>query len=188
MKHLRQYIRRLLIEAPKDYFEMQGMSPEEYELDPGSRELPEKKKDGKTVGQALEDIKAKEITSKDLQRVGMLKKLGWEFPKMIPVIGAIPVLIEFLNDEKKIASDTAPGAIAGVLRDYPLLDTWDINRELFKVIDNKLLEDLEDKYMAEVASKVTPETFISELEDINDYIARKITEMTNGEVVVEIAG
>jgi hypothetical protein len=170
----------MILEAPQDYFEMQGMSPEEYELDPGN-------KSGKTVGQAMEEIKAKEVSSKDIQRQGMLKKLGWEFPKMIPVLGAIPVLIEFLNDERKIASDTAPGAIEGVLRDYPLLDTWDINRELFKVIDNKLLEDLEDKYMAEVASKVTPETFISELEDINDYIARKITEMTDGEIVVEIA-
>jgi len=179
MKHLRQYIRQLILEDPQDYFEMQGMSPEEYQLDPG-------KKNGMTVGQALEEIKAKEITSKDAQRKGMLKKFGWEFPKMIPVAGAIPMLIDFLNDEKKIASDTAPGAIEGLLRDYPLLDVWDINRKLFKVIDNKLLEDLEDQYMAEVASNVNPETLVSELEDINDYIAKKIVEITNGEIVLEI--
>jgi hypothetical protein len=187
MKHLRKYIRQLLIEAPQDYFDMEGMSPEEYQLDPGEDKPPKGEEDGKTVGQAMEEIKAKEVSSKDVQRHGMLKKLGWEFPKMIPVLGAIPVLIEFLNDERKIASDTAPGAIEGVLLDYPLLDTWDINRNLFKVIDNELLEVWEDEYMEEVVAKVTPETFISELIDINDYIAKKIAEITGGEVVVEIA-
>ena len=184
MSSLRKYIRQLLVEATEDFYDTEGMSPEER---PSPK--PEKKKGGKTVAQALEDIKAKEVTSKDVQRKGMLFKLGWEFPKMIPVIGAIPMLIDYLNDERKISSDSAPGAIEGVLRDYPLLDTWDINRKLFKIIDNKLLENWEDEYMENVVSKVksNPETLISELEDINDYIARKIAEETDGEIMVEIA-
>ena len=187
MKQLRQYIRGMLLEAPQDYFEMQGIHPEEYELDPTSREQPGKKKSGKTVGEALEEIKAKEVTSKDAQRQGMLKKLGWEFPKMVPVLGAIPMLIDFLNDEHRIASDTAPSSIEGILRDYPLLDTWNINHNLFKVIDNKLLEEWEDEYMIEEVANVKPETLISQLTNINVYIARKIAKLTNGEIIVEIA-
>lgn len=183
MKQLRQYIRKLILEADDDFLDMMGHAPEERT----PVEEPEKKESGKTVGQALEEIKAKENASKDAQRQGMLKKMGMEFPKMVPGVGAIPTLIEFLNDERKIASDAAPGAIEGLLRDYPLLDTWDINRNLFKIVDNQLLEIWEDEYMKEEVANVTLETPISSLEDINDYITRKIANMTNGEVIMDIS-
>ena len=70
------------------------------------------------------------------------------------------------------------------ISDFPILGHLKIDPELIKVLEDDILKQLDEKYEEQVLSKVQPNTCISDIETINDFIRRTIAIDTDRHVVI----
>ena len=71
------------------------------------------------------------------------------------------------------------------IEDYPILGHLKLDPELVKVIEGKLLTQLDEMYEEEVLRKLKPTTCVDKIPSINDFIRAKIAQETDNHVVIK---
>ena len=71
------------------------------------------------------------------------------------------------------------------IEDYLILGHLKLDPELVKVIEGKLLTQLDEMYEEEVLRKLKPTTCVDKIPSINDFIRAKIAQETDNHVVIK---
>ena len=167
-KFNRYSLKDTLLEKNNDDLLLPG--DEEFQDATGSDWLSRKQYD--TVGEDLEDLEKIRSSNKTDRWIGQYWKILKEIPKASPEYGAILTGIEKLYDVWNFNKnkDTPPGAEQDSLSNYPFLDLFDIHSAFFEILDDDLLEKIKNEFSNKYVMNLTPETKMSSIPDINEYI------------------
>ena len=116
------------------------------------------------------------------QAQSLLKKLlGAEVLKLIPYLGQALTAGEMIQDYYNKLKRTPEGPDAP--EDFPALAILDIDPELVRVVEDDILDRIDEHYQ-EYLSELAPDTKLSKVIPINDFIRQQIARDTGRRVVI----
>ena len=137
-----------------------------------------------TVGSLINQID-------NMQRKETATKVGKSalsnLAQFIPVVGGAisqtQDIIDYFGKAKDFLSNNKVNYEK--IEDYPILGHLKLDPELVKVIEGKLLTQLDEMYEEEVLRKLKPTTCVDKIPSINDFIRAKIAQETDNHVVIK---
>ena len=143
-----------------------------------------------TVGSLMKTVDRVQSQEKDAEDTDRLQDWAWELAKnigsLLPGAAAVMSAISAAEVLKKVKDQMSEKGISyDQVADYPVLGHLKIDAELIKVLEDDLLKQLDEMYEQEVLSKISPETCIDDIPNINDFIRDKIARETKYHVVID---
>jgi len=146
-----------------------------------SQEIPTKAWGDWTVADLQQLVSmGREGESKQAQSlIGRL--LGSEALKLIPYVGQALTAGEMISAYYNKLKRTPQGPDA--VEDFPALAILNIDPNLIKTIEDDILNQIDEEYQQYLAA-LDPDTRISKVIPINDFIRKQIAQDTNNHVVI----
>jgi hypothetical protein len=145
-----------------------------------------------TVGDLMKVIDISQSDEKSDETKAKAKEWGGQavkkiLPYIMPVIGNAIVDSMEATEVIRTAYDTFKtddGIDYDEVHDYPVLGKLKIDPELIKVLDDDILTNIDEMYEKQVLSKISEDTCIDKIPNINDFIRGMIARETEQNVVI----
>jgi hypothetical protein len=143
-----------------------------------------------TVGSLMKTVDQAQSDEKDAEDTERLKGWGWELAKNIaglfPGAGAAMSAVSAAEVLLKVKGEMGEKGVSyDQVADYPVLGHLKIDPELIKVLEDDLLRQLDEMYEEQVLSKVSGDTCIDKIPNINDFIRKMVAKETEMHVVID---
>jgi len=143
-----------------------------------------------TVGSLMKTVDQAQSDEKDAEDTERLKGWGWELAKNIaglfPGAGAAMSAVSAAEVLLKVKGEMGEKGVSyDQVADYPVLGHLKIDPELIKVLEDDLLRKLDEMYEEQVLSKVSGDTCIDKIPNINDFIRKMVAKETEMHVVID---
>ena len=143
-----------------------------------------------TVGSLMKTVHQAQSQEKDAEDKARLKGWGWELAKnigsLVPGAGALMSAVSAGEVLLKVKGEMREkGVNYDQVSDYPVLGHLKIDPELVKVLEDDILKKLDEMYEKQVLSKVSGDTCIDKIPNINDFIRKMIAKETDMHVVID---
>ena len=131
------------------------------------------------VVDALEQIKMAEEQSKiDLQGDVYAETME-EFPKLFAPYAFFKIVYDAYSKLKDIRSGAKPDSrVQSLIRNYPVLDKFDIHPTFFVLLDDPILETIQNQFLTRIQSIISgnDKAKVKDLPDINEFFENYINE------------
>ena len=143
-----------------------------------------------TVGSLMKTVDQAQSDEKDAEDTERLKGWAWELAKnigsLVPGAGAVMSAVSAAEVLKKVKDEMGEKGVSyDQVADYPVLGHLKIDPELIKVLEDDILKKLDEMYEEQVLSKVSGDTCIDKIPNINEFIRQMIAKETEMHVVID---
>jgi hypothetical protein len=138
-----------------------------------------KKDPDQSIVDAIEEIKEAEFLSREDLKKDVLGKTGMEYLKLISLFAIFSHAADAGKAVEDINAGINPAMVKAEIKNYPLLDKFDIFPGYLRILDNTLLAHVSKAYEKDVLKAADPTKSVSSIQDINDFIPEYLLEKYN---------